>query len=95
MFCELSSEADVDLGAIYDFTCERFGTDQAEAYLTQLGAIFTRLLEYPELGRDRPDIRAGLRSIPHDSHIIFYRILDDRVRIIRILHANRDIPRLL
>ena len=50
------------------------------------------MLDNPKSGRERFEIRMGLRSIVQNSHVIFYRILKDRIRIVRILHGSRDLP---
>jgi toxin ParE1/3/4 len=90
-YCELSKEADNDLGEIFDYTVEKFGKEQAIKYLSGFEDVFQNLLNNPQSGRERKEIRNGLRSISNQSHIIFYRILEDRIRIVRILHASRDI----
>ncbi len=95
LFYELSVEADKDIEAILDYTAEEFGLDQAVTYVNAFDDVFTELLDNPELGRRRPEIRQGLRSIAKESHIVFYRILKDRIRIVRILHGNRDMPKFL
>lgn len=46
---ELSQEADNDLQEIYDFTNERFGTDQAINYLTGIDEIFNNLCIHPHI----------------------------------------------
>lgn len=90
---ELSPEADKDIEAIYDYSTAAFCADQAAAYLTRIHEICTALQDNPELGRTRPEIRAGLHSLPMENRIIFYRPLSPRVRIVRILHASRDLPK--
>jgi len=89
---ELSAKADADLGAIFDYTLELFGPQQAKDYLTGFSILFLRLVENPELGRIRPEIRAELRSIMQGSHVVFYRVLaSGGLRIVRILHGSRDV----
>ncbi|MDX9789405.1 MAG: type II toxin-antitoxin system RelE/ParE family toxin [Candidatus Kapabacteria bacterium] len=44
------------------------------------------------MGGTRNEIKESLYSFPKDNHIIFYRILDDHIRIVRVLHGSRDIP---
>lgn len=95
LFYELSPEADRDIEDVFDYTEEAFGTDQAVIYVTEIDDIFTGLLGNPELGRKRNEIRRGLRSIPKDNHVIFYRILKDRIRIVRVLHGSTDVPKFL
>ncbi len=91
----LSQEADEDLVSIYDYTCEQFGQDQAVNYLTDLDRLLDDLCINPEMGRERMDIREGLRSMVYESHVIFYRIMADHIRIVRVLHGSRDIPKFL
>ena len=94
-FYELSAEADKDIEDIFDYTAEEFGLDQAVTYVNAFDHVFADLLDNPELGRRRPEIRQGLRSIAKESHTVFYRILKDRIRIVRILHGSRDLPTFL
>ena len=90
---ELSPDADQDVEAIYDYTAEKFGAAQAMSYLAGIDEILGQLVRNPELGRDRAEIKPGLRSVVHESHTIFYRILSDRLRIVRIMHGSRDVLR--
>ncbi|WP_363315644.1 type II toxin-antitoxin system RelE/ParE family toxin [Chryseobacterium sp. sg2396] len=46
----------------------------------------------PYSGKKRNEVKSGLYSFPKDHHVIFYRILDDHIRIVRVLHGSRDIP---
>lgn len=92
MSYELSLEADRDLEAIFDYTVEEYGRDQAIDYVAQFDALFVQLQESPQMGRERREIRAGLRSVIQNRHIVFCRVLKDRVRIVRVLHGSRDLP---
>ncbi len=89
----LSLAAEADLGDIFDYTAEQFGADQAASYLAGLEVQLIQLTANPKLGRERKEIRAGLRSIAYTSHVIFYRIRTDHIRVVRILHGSRDLPR--
>ena len=93
LFYELSAEADSDLDEIFDYTAHEFGMDQAVKYTLAFDEIFERLSQNPQSGLDRKEIRNGLRSIINDKHVVFYRILKDRVRIVRILHGSRDLTK--
>ncbi|TNF23835.1 MAG: type II toxin-antitoxin system RelE/ParE family toxin [Bacteroidetes bacterium] len=92
-FFELSLPAQNDLEDIFEYSESEFGTDQAINYLLGLDLLFNKLVEAPEIGRERNEIKRGLRSIVEAEHIIFYRIMADRIRIIRILHGSRDLPK--
>lgn len=91
---ELSEQADGDLEDIFDYTEEEFGQDQAVNYLLGLEILFERLVVNPKLGRTRNEIKRGLYSISYQEHIVFYRFTQN-IRIVRVLHGSRDLPRFL
>lgn len=88
----LSEAADQDLENIFDFTLNQFGFDQAEKYLLEIEDVFKILVLHPESGKARNEIKEGLYSFPKDNHIIFYRIFDKQIQIVRVLHGSRDLP---
>lgn len=69
--------------------------EQAIKYLSGFDDVFDNLCNNPETGRERNEIRKGLRSISHESHIVFYRIMDNHIWIVRILHGSRDLIKFL
>ena len=89
----LSEIADKDLEDIFDYTFDEFGFEQAEKYLLEIEEIFQNLIANPQIGKKRDEIKQGLYSFPKDNHIIFYRILDNHIRIVRVLHGSRDISK--
>ena len=95
LFYELSAEAEADLEKIFDYTENEFGIDQAVRYVSAFDDAFEQLVENPQIGHERKEIRQGLRSVLKDKHIVFYRTLKDRIRIVRILHGSRDLPKYL
>lgn len=88
----LSEAADKDLEDIFDYTLNHFGFDQAEKYLLAIEEVFQILILYPESGKTRNEIKKGLYSFTKDKHVIFYRILENRIYIVRVLHGSRDLP---
>ncbi len=87
----LSREADQDLEEIFDYTVRKFGLEQAINYVSEFEETFASLMANPELGRKRDEIRSDLRSFVKGNHTIFYRILKNHIRILRVLHGSRDI----
>ncbi len=92
-FIEISAAAEFDLEVIFDYTENEFGVDQAVRYVSSFDDAFEMLLLHPESGRDRSEIREELRSILKERHVVFYRIKIDRIRIVRVLHGARDLPK--
>lgn len=89
---ELSLDADMDLEDIFDYTTREHGFNQAVRYLLNLEIIFNSPVVNPEIGRQRNEIKNGLYSLAEQQHVIFYRILNDHIRIVRVLHGSKDIP---
>jgi len=90
---QLSLEAEQDISDIFDFTEREFGFNQVVEYLSNLERLFENLIVNPMLGRERKEIRADLFSLIYISHIIFYRLVNDQIRVVRVLHVSRDLPR--
>lgn len=60
----------------------------------ELDLAMRRLGDWPELGRPRPELRAGLRSLSIGNYLIFYRVRADAVEVLRVLHGRRDVDAL-
>ena len=86
----LTPAAKADLREIWLYTLENWGEAQADRYLFQLEECCERLVEHPELGRPRDELRRGYRSLLEGSHLIIYRYHLDRIEIIRVLHRRMD-----
>lgn len=86
----LSLLADKQLADIWDDTEEKRGEAQAQRYTDALDARCAWLAENPFLGRDRREIRNGIRSFQEGEHLVFYRILGDDIEIIAFPHAKKD-----
>lgn len=90
MRLEFSPEADSDLVEVASFIA-RDNVPRAISFIDELEASCARLLDHPHSGVARFELRAGLRSKPHGSYVIFYSVLEEVIRIERILHGGRDI----
>lgn len=88
---ERSAPADADLDEILSYSRIRFGEDVAAEYYFSFDETFSLLSQHPLAGATADDIRPGLRRISHRQHRIFYRIVDDTVRILRVLHHAMDV----
>lgn len=43
------------------------------------------------IGRARPELGSGLRSMTHKGYVIFFRYVGDRFEVVNILEGHRDI----
>lgn len=79
-----------DLDEIFDF----IATDnplRAASYVADIQNACRNLCVTPHLGRERSDLRAGLRILPLWQRIIIaYELPPGRVDILRVFSAGRD-----
>jgi len=67
-----------------------WGEQQAARYHAEIEQALASLSHYPHLGRRKDDLRGGLRSFRVGEHGILYRVGDDAVRVLRVLHERMD-----
>ena len=79
-----------DLEAIHDYIYED-NPNKAKEFVALLRGKCHLLADNPFAGRARPEIRHDLRSFPVQRYVIFYRVLDDAVEIVSVLHGSRDV----
>jgi toxin ParE1/3/4 len=87
----LAPAAEDDLADILQYTEKRWGSEQADSYQAMLQKVLLELVEFPHLGKARPDLPAGYRSLLADQHLIYYRIEGSAIRVSRILHVRREV----
>jgi toxin ParE1/3/4 len=63
----------------------------ADALLDRIDDKCALLAENPQLGPSRDDIRPGLRYLVVGEHLILYRIVEEGVEIVRVVHGRRDL----
>ncbi|MES9942696.1 MAG: type II toxin-antitoxin system RelE/ParE family toxin [Candidatus Thiodiazotropha sp. 6PLUC7] len=63
---------------------------QSESYLTTIKKQLWLLTQQPLMGTERSELLPDSRSLPIESHTLFYRVTVNRVEIIRVLHGRQD-----
>lgn len=86
----IAPAAKADLKDIYQCGLRTWGQIQSDSYLENLKEHFWSLTEQPLMGVERPELLPGARSLPIESHTLFYRVTTDTVEIIRVLHGRQD-----
>lgn len=90
----LSSRAQDDLEAIWDYTAQRWGVDQAERYIRDIQDAVLGLVAGTRPSQSIDDIRPGYRKALVGSHLLLFRGEDTgAVNVIRILHTRMDTER--
>ena len=62
-----------------------------ERILIRVGLL--RIL--PESANPRPEFGVGVRTIPIGRYIVFVRVEVPKATVLRIIHAARDLPRIM
>lgn len=86
MTYRLTRQAQSDIKAIYRYTQEYFGENQARDYLEGLECSFDLLTDNPHLGRLWDGQK---RRYIYKSHLVYYRLLEDEILITRIRNARQ------
>ena len=89
----LTPAAVQDLESIWMYTTKHWGIEQAHRYTDELTNAFKLLANNPEHGAACDDIRAGYRRHRVGRHVIYYRMAEHGVNVIRLLHSRMDAPR--
>ncbi len=87
----LATRAIADMEDITAYTLERWGRAKAIEYVDALRARFAWLADNPMSGRQRSDIRSGLRSFRQGSHLVFYLVEADGIHIVGVPHGAMDV----
>lgn len=89
----VSPAARADLVDIWKYTATTWNAEEADAYLDSLEGGIERLNVYPKLGIDYGHVLPGYRRLHIERHGVFYKILEQEVLVVRILHEEMDAPR--
>jgi len=85
-----SRRARLDLIDIWRFVAED-DPNAADRLLETIDAKCSLLRDHPFLGQAREDIRHGFRYLVIGEYLILYRVMEDCVEIVRIVHGKRDL----
>lgn len=86
----LSPLAERDLLFILQHSLETWGEPRRDTYAATLGAAFADIERIPSIGRSREDVAPGCRGFSVQQHVIYYRVEQDTIRVLRVLHVRMD-----
>lgn len=93
MRVELAPRVEDDLRGIGDYIALH-NAIRAETFVDELIVQIGRIGEYPFSYRLRPDIGSEARAAVHHNYLILFRIIGGVVRVERVVHGRRDLPKL-
>ena len=65
----------------------------ADRFIDLLIHRFRTLGSNPYAGRERNELRPGYRSFPVGEYVIFYRVSQNYISIMHVIHGRRDFGR--
>lgn len=78
-----------DLDVIYEYIGQD-NLDAAVKHRQRLEKRWLALVDQPRIGTKRDDIEPDLRSVTEGNYVIFYRIVQDGIQVVRVLHTAQD-----
>ena len=66
----------------------------ADGLIDRLETLLQRLLQFPDMGASRDEIRPGVRSFPCGNYLVFYRPMDNGIAVVRVVWGGRDLKAL-
>ena len=86
----LAKEATQDLDDILDYFLSR-NIDAGERFIQEFNKKCKYLTQFPNIGRSYANLDPTLRGLPVDGYILFYRLFEDNVVIVRVISGYRDL----
>ena len=89
----LSPDAQRDYDNVLLYSFQTWGESQMQRYRAALDRALVQVGDFPEIGFRRDRLLPGYRSLPVEHHVLYYRIKDDEIEIVRIPHERMDAAR--
>lgn len=67
--------------------------ERAASFVMEIEAVMYAAAERPGSFPARSELHEGLRSARHGRYLIFFVEVEGEVRVVRVLHGARDLPR--
>src|SRR6185295_2901617 len=87
----ISRKAVADLEEIWLYTVEKCFIEQADRYYNLIFDEINYICRNIDAGKSMEHVRKGYRASKVKSHLVFYRVQNNTIEVIRILHEQMDI----
>lgn len=92
--CRITLLASQDIEAIADYLAAQSSLTSAERFLSGIDSTLQRMAQFPQIGRKRDELYPGSRSLPYAQYLIFYRLLNDDIEVLRVVSGYQDLTAL-
>lgn len=86
----INIQASQDLNNIADYFFER-DVDAGERFFQAFNRKCQQLAKFPSMGRSYTEIRTSLRGVPLQGYIVFYKVRNNGVEILRVISGRRNL----
>ncbi len=87
---ELSELAQLDLEDIWLFTVKTWSINQANKYYDLIFEEIDAICKNPNIGRPIDNVKANYKIRYIQSHLIVYKVKNNKIWIDRVLHKRMD-----
>ena len=87
----ISKKAISDLEEIWLYTFEKWSSQQADRYYKLIFDEINYIRKNNAAGKSMEYVRKGYRASKVKFHLIFYKLSNETIEVIRILHERMDI----
>ncbi len=91
----ISKKAVSDLEEIWLYTVEKWSIQQADRYYNLIFDEINYICKNSSSGKSKDHIRKGYQASKVKSHLIFYKVSNNTIEVIRILYERMDIENIL
>ncbi len=89
----LSPAAEADLEGVWLYSAQTWGVEQADRYIDVLSSAFADLAQLPQMAPACDHLRPGYRRWSVERHVVYFRLEDYGIAVIRVLHERMDATR--
>ena len=87
---KITAPALSDIEQIAAYTFKQWGMQKTETYVSQIDLTVQAIADNPALGRARIGVPEAIKGRKSGSHVVFYRVQEETIYIVRILHESMD-----
>jgi toxin ParE1/3/4 len=82
-----------DLNEIAEYFSQN-SLEAGEQFFQEFNRKCQQIVTFPNSGKSYAEIHNDLRGLPLQGYVIFYRVLDDGIEILRVANGRRNLPSL-
>lgn len=86
-----SPASETDLLQLWDYLAGQASIAVADDQVRRIHRACEMLRDWPLSGRGRDALMIGMRSVPVAPYVVFYRVTENAVEVVRVLHGHRDL----